>query len=126
MKNEHELQRGVEEGNASNDIDSRAYEIVFDAVKKEPGYTLKAGFADRVMELAARQASGSATAEFIWMGIGVFLLFIAMIVALANITFTADFGFLSAMSSYAGLFVFGAIFIAMLHFIDRRFIRRVA
>jgi hypothetical protein len=124
MKNEEELQRSVEQGNVNNDIDSKAYEVVFDALKQEPNYTLKSGFADRVMELAARQSSGSASTEFIWLGVGVFLLIVAMIVVMTKITMPTDFGFLSAMSSYAGLFVFGILFIALLHFIDRRFIQQ--
>jgi hypothetical protein len=124
MKNEDELQRSVEQGNANMDIDSKAYEVVFDALKQEPNYTLKSDFADRVMELASRQASGSASTEFIWLGVGVFLLVVALIVAMTQITMPQDFGFLSTMSSYSGLFVFGILFIGFLHFIDRRFIQQ--
>jgi hypothetical protein len=124
MMNEEELQHRVERGGVGKDIDSKAYEVVFDALKKEPNYTLSSKFADRVVEIAAKNRSGSVSTEFIWLGVGVFLLIIAMIVALTKITMPSDFGFLSAMSSYGGLFVFGIFFIGLLQFIDRRFIQQ--
>jgi hypothetical protein len=124
MMNEEELQHNVEGGSVGNDIDSKAYEVVFDALKKEPDYMLSSKFADRVVEIAAKDRSGSVSTEFIWLGVGVFLLIIAMIVVLTKITMPSDFGFLSAMSSYGGLFVFGILFIGLLHFIDRRFIQQ--
>lgn len=123
MKNEDELQRSVEEGNVSNDIDAKTYEIVFEGLKKDPNYKLTSGFADRVIELAARQSSGSASTEFIWLGVGIFLLIVAFIVAMTKITLPSDFGFLSTMSSYVGLVIFGIIFIGLLNFIDRKFIQ---
>jgi hypothetical protein len=124
MMNEEELQHNVERGGVGNDIDSKAYEVVFDALKKEPDYILSSKFADRVVEIATKNRSGSVSTEFIWLGVGVFLLIIAMIIVLTKITMPSDFGFLSAMSSYGGLFVFGIFFIGLLHFIDRRFIQQ--
>jgi hypothetical protein len=124
MKDEDELQHSVERGTVNNDIDAKAYEVVFDALKKEPDYTLSSKFADRVVEIAAKRRSDSASTEFIWLGVGVFLLLIAMIVVMTKITMPSDFGFLSGMSSYGGLFVFGILFIGLLHFIDRRFIQQ--
>ncbi len=123
MINEHELQRNVEQGKVANDIDAKAYEVVFDALKKEPDYRLPSGFADRVVKIAAQRSSGSASTEFIWLGIGVFLLIVAMIIVMTKITLPSDFGFLSTMSSYAGLFIFGIVFIGALQFIDRKFIQ---
>jgi hypothetical protein len=123
MMNEEELQHSVERGTINNDIDSKAYEVVFDALKKEPNYTLSTKFADRVVEIAAENRSGSASTEFIWLGVGIFLLIIAMVVVLTKITMPSDFGFLSAMGSYSGLFVFGILFIGVLNFIDRKFIQ---
>jgi hypothetical protein len=122
--NEEELQHNVERGNINNDIDSKTYEVVFDALKQEPPYTLSSKFADRVVEIAAKNRSGSASTEFVWLGVGIFLLIIAVIVVLTKITMPSDFGFLSAMSSYGGLFVFGILFIGLLNFIDRRFIQQ--
>lgn len=124
MKNEDELQRSVEQGDVASDMDSKAYEIVFQALKKEPETKLSPNFSDRIVEIAARRSSGSASKEFIWLGLGVFLLIVAMIVVMTKITMPKDFGFLSSMSSYAGLFVFGLIFIAFLNYLDRRFIHQ--
>jgi hypothetical protein len=124
MMNEEELQHGVERGSVANSFDSKAYEVVFDALKQEPDYALSSKFADRVVEIAAGNRSGSASTEFIWLGVGIFLLIIAMVVVLTKITMPSDFGFLSAMSSYGGLFVFGILFIGLLHFIDRKFIQQ--
>lgn len=124
MINEDELQRNVEQGKVANDIDAKAYEVVFDALKKEPDYRLSSGFADRVVNIAAQRRSGSASTEFVWLGIGVFMLVIAMIIVMTKITLPSDLGFLSTMSSYGGLFVFGIVFIGALQLIDRKFIRQ--
>jgi hypothetical protein len=54
---------------------------------------------------------------------GIVLLIIVMIVAIAFTGFKISAGFLSGISAYKGLFVFGAIFILVLHWLDRKFVR---
>ena len=57
-----------------------------------------------------------------WLGTGMFSLFITLIVAIAMSGFKLNFGFLKNMSGYAGLFVFGAVLILVLNQLDKYFI----
>lgn len=123
--NDEELQNSAEKGHHTDEVDSRAYKLVFDALRKEPEYRLRPSFADRVVKIAQGKQKGSSS-EFFWFGLGIFFLLIAFVTAIVMTGFKLDLGFLSGVSSYYGLFVFGAFFIGLLSWIDKRFIRRRA
>jgi hypothetical protein len=119
---DEQLQSDAEKGLPTDEMDSKAYRLVFAALRKEPEYRMSSSFADRVVSKIQEKQKGSSS-EFFWFGLGIVLLLIAFVVAIAMTGFKIDLGFLSGMSSYYRLFIFGAVFAGFLSWIDRRFIQ---
>jgi hypothetical protein len=121
--NDEELQRDAEHDRYPDEMDSRAYKFVFDALRKEPDYKLSPAFADRVVKVAQGKQKGFSS-EILWIGLGVFLLLIAFVVTIVMTGFKLNLGLFSGMSSYYGLFIFGSLFIGLLNFIDKKMLRK--
>ena len=120
---DEELQRNIEKGHRIDDsLDSRAYQKVFDALKKEP-YYLPSHFADRVM--LRIDAQGSLSKDYFWFGLGLVTLIARACVAALLANFKLDFGTFKFNSGYPGLFLFGVTFIALIHYVDKRFLSRM-
>jgi hypothetical protein len=120
---EEELQRSVEKGKVPQSADGYAYSKLFSVLAKDPGYLLPSSFADTVIERIKLQHHTFGTVEKVFICTGFFLLLLSLAVAIALTGFTLHPGFLAALSEYAGVLVFGCIFIALLHFIDKQFVR---
>lgn len=123
---EEELQRNLETGKnpEGDELDVKAYQTVFNALKREPEFTLSSSFADKVVGLAMRkQNSRSTFREYFWFGLGIFVMLIAFVVAIMLTEFKFDMGFLNGLSSFKGLIIFGIFFIGLLHWLDKKLIR---
>ncbi len=119
-----ELQSKVEKGDRADDtLDSRAYQRVFDALKKEP-YHLPLRFADRVMDRI--EAKGNLSKDYFWFGLGLLVFVVGAVVAavLSNFKLNSGFGTFKFISGYPALFLFGLTFIALIHYIDKRFLSK--
>jgi hypothetical protein len=123
---EEELQRNLEAGKnlEGDELDVKAYQSVFNALKHEPEFTLSSSFADKVVGMAVKkQQSKSTFREYFWFGFGFFLMLVAFVVAIVLTEFKLNMGFLNGLSSYKGVIIFGIFFIAILHLLDKRLIR---
>jgi len=123
---EEELQRNLEAGKnpEADELDVKAYQSVFNALKQEPEFTLSSSFADKVVGMAVKkQQSKSTLREYFWFGFGFFLMLIAFVVAIVLTEFKFDMGFLNGLSSFKGLIIFGIFFIGLLHWLDKKLIR---
>ena len=123
---EEELQKNLEAGKNPQDdeLDVKAYQTVFNALKQEPEFTLSPSFADKVMQrVIDKQNSKSTFREYFWFGLGIFVMFIASAVAVLMTDFKLDMGFLKGLSSFKGLISFGIFFIGLLHWLDKKLIR---
>jgi hypothetical protein len=123
---DEELQKQFDEGNFSADgVDAQAYQKVFDALKREPEYTLPVYFADRLVTLIeSKEKVKEISSDKFWLGLGLFSLVISLIVALALTNFKLSFGAFRFFAGYPGLVVFGIAFILVLNWIDKRIIRK--
>lgn len=127
MKYEEELQKNIEAGihPDHDDLNARAYQQVFQSLKRTPDFELPFPFADRVVRLVeSKHQAKSTTREYFWLGLGIFFLLIALIAAIAMTEFKFDVGFLRGMSSYGGIVIFGAAFITLLHWLDKKLINK--
>lgn len=96
----------------------RIENAVFNALNKEPGFELHAGFADRVVAMAERKvAVKEAKRDRWWLGLGIFSMVIAFIYAAVAVDFSLKTG--TFFSGYSGLVIFGLFFITALHFVDK-------
>ena len=122
MISDEDLQKSIESGNKNleDHPDARAYQEVFARLKKEPDSYLSPGFADKVIARIGEQQRRSTSRDFYWLAVGVFLLTVAMIVAIAFSGFKPGLGFLKGISAYAGVFVFGVAFILFLNRLDKK------
>lgn len=122
MNLEEQLQHQIENGlvNDSNE-DSRAYQRVFDALKKEPDFHVSLPFADRVVALIEKKDEKR---DYFWMAAGIFLIVVTLIVSLvlAKVRWTA--GVFSFLSGYSGLIIFGIAFILLLQWVDKKIIHK--
>jgi hypothetical protein len=122
------LQKSIEEGKSfKDDADARAYQHVFRALQNDPGYDLSLAFAENVMQKAAVNRRRESANDFIWFGIGIFLLVIAFIVALiislVFIGFKPSLGFLGGLSAYKGLIVVAIVMIVIFSKLEKRLMR---
>ena len=117
---DEDLQSNIEKGNRVDDtLDSRAYQKVFDALKKEP-YQLPFHFADGVIK--RMEAQGDLSKDYFWFGLGLFVFIAGAVVAAVLANFRLNFGALKFISEYTGLTLFGLAFIALIHYIDKKFL----
>jgi len=123
MKNsEEQIQHQIEngEGIISNE-DVRAYQLVFDVLKKEPDFHVSLPFADKVIAIIEKRDEKR---DYWWLAIGILFTVIALIVAIAltNVTWTT--GIFTFLSGNFGLIAFGLAFVLFLHWLDKRLVRK--
>lgn len=121
MKDEH-LQSEIEKsGEAGDSLDAHAYKRVFDALRKEPDFSLPANFADRVVQ--AVSATKESSRDTLWLVLGITLFIAAATIAIVLTGFRPDVGVFRFLAGYPGLIVFGLAFILSLQWVDRRLVR---
>jgi hypothetical protein len=126
MKDE-DLQHKIEQGDAlDTSVEVEAYRKVFSSLQREPDFTLHSSFEDLVIQrIAAKHAMESSRDGWWFLG-GILLFIIGLVVAIVLIDFKPDVGVYSFLKGYPGLVIFAFVFILILNFIDRKFIRNVS
>lgn len=122
MSTDDKLQKAFEQNLSpqGDDLDVKAYSQVFAALNKEPSFQLSPGFADRVMKKILELQRRDKRRDLWWLIIGFVLILIGFIWAIIFTGFNFDLGFLKAMSSYSGLFIFGVLFVLVLQWLDKK------
>lgn len=118
---EEELQHQIENGIVNESDDARAYQRVFDALKKEPDFHVSLPFADRVLAIIEKKEEKR---DYWWMAVGIFLTVIALIVSLVLTSAHWTAGAFTFLSGYPGLVAFGISFILLLQWVDKKVIRK--
>lgn len=122
---EEELQKSIEEGQTPDGegLDVRAYQEIFHALKKDPGYGLPSNFADRVIDLVMEKRESGFSTDLFWFGAGIFFMTISFLAAIFFTGFRLDLGFLNVMADYKGLVIFAIFFIVFLNWLDKRLVK---
>jgi hypothetical protein len=118
---EEELQNQIENGLINESDDARAYQRVFDALKKEPDFHVSLPFADRILAIIEKKEEKR---DYWWMAAGIFLSVIALIVSLVLTSAHWTAGAFTFLSSYPGLVAFGIAFILLLHWVDKKMLKK--
>lgn len=123
---EEELQNNIERGHHGDgeEMDAKVYRQVFDALKKDPGYSLPPRFAEKVIAKIAARQKKEQLRDYFWFAAGLFLFLVAAVVTLVVTGFRLDFGFLQTMADYKGLALFGLLFVVFLNWLDKRLVRQ--
>src|SRR5687767_6282543 len=121
---EEELQKNLEAGKTpqGDDLDIRAYQQVFQALTKMPETKLSRNFSDRIVTKVLEKRKRDASRDMFWLSGGIFFLAVAFAVAVVITGFKLEWGFLKQISGYAGVFIFGAVFIGLLSWLDKRLV----
>jgi hypothetical protein len=119
---EEELQNQIEKGllNESSE-DARAYQFLFDTIKKEPGFHVSLPFADRVVAMIEKKEEKH---DYFWLATGIFFIVVTLLVSLALAKINWTTGIFTFISGYSGLIVFGIVFILLLQWIDKKVIKK--
>jgi hypothetical protein len=124
---DEELQSKIEAGGLQNSFqDAEAYHKVFSALHREVEFTLSPSFTERVIQKIEVQKKKEASREQWWFFGGLLVFLIGFIFALVQVQFTPNVGIYTFITGYKGLIVFGVVFILVLNYIDRKFIRPVS
>jgi hypothetical protein len=118
---DEEIQKEVELGNIPLNGDARVYRKVFDMLRREPGYLLPGSFADRVTK---RIIAAHSSKDIYWLYAGVVGCAIAMVVAVVLTKPKFSVGAFRFISGYPGLIVFGIVFVLVLQWVDRKYVRK--
>jgi hypothetical protein len=124
MKNDDWKKQLQAEGLAENDADAGVYKTVFNALEREPDYSLPTQFADSVMVKINLRHQKSSSADSIFLAIGITLLLIVAIVGAALSGFSPDWGIYKFFSNYLWLIIFGGVLVAIINWVDHRIVRR--
>lgn len=122
---DEELQNQIEKGLAIDGEDASAYKKIFSALKKEPSFVLPASFSDAIVKRIEMEKPQTST-DNLWLGLGISGFVIAAIITIILTGFNPGAGAFKFLSGYAGLFAFGIVFILLLNFFDKKFIRPLA
>jgi hypothetical protein len=115
---DEELQHNIERSLVSgSDKDTRAYRLVFEALRQEPEFRLSSKFSDSVLQ---RMETAEGRSQYYWFAFVILGFVVAAGVAIALTDFRPDFGFLKHISKFTGLFVFGAAFVVLLQWVDKK------
>lgn len=125
---DEELQKKFEMSQAPDEDtgDAMAYRHVFRALNAEPSSSLPSDFADRVVKALIQKQTVETRREMWWFGFGIFMLVVALAVAVGYTGFKMDLGFLKKMSAYSGIFVFGVAFVLALNFLEKKVLKQKA
>ncbi|HRI77903.1 MAG TPA: hypothetical protein PLR06_00075 [Cyclobacteriaceae bacterium] len=123
---EEEIQNKIENGWVGEGPDAKAYQRIFDVLKKEPDFQLPADFADSVIAKWQPAQITSSSREIFWIFIGVAAFTIVLGIAVVLTEFTLNFGALKFLSDHSGLMIFGIVFVLTLQWIDKRFVKRTS
>ena len=122
MKAEEDLQNKIEQGLTSNaSIDGEAYQYVFKSLKREPTFHVSISFADRVVSMLDKKEERR---DYWWMAAGIFLSIIALILTFVIVKAELTTGVFTFLSGYQGLIIFGVAFILLLHWVDKKVIKK--
>ena len=126
--NDEDLQREFEGGRKPNadGLDAKAYEEVFRALGRDPGYHVSSGFAEQVVARLVVRQQAKQSKDYFWFAAGLLFLLITSVATIMMTGFRLDFGFLNVMSDYKGLAVFAITFVLLLNWLDKRVIRKDA
>lgn len=119
---DEELQRLAEAGELKgNNPDSKAYIKVFDALSKEPSFSLPSSFAQNVIQkIAALEAKRETRRDILWLVAGVVTFGITTIVCVVLTGFKFDSGAFTFLKNYGGLAFFGLALAVLFQVLEKK------
>jgi hypothetical protein len=93
---------------------------------REPDFQLPTSFANRLVNMIDAKQKAGRQWEIFWIAFAGFLFVVAVGVSVYITGFKPSFSAFPFLNNYAGLIVFGVLFIGLLNWVEKRFLRRTA
>jgi hypothetical protein len=90
---------------------------------REPDFQLPSAFADRMVSMIAAKQQTSRKWEIFWIAFTGFLFVVAVGISVYLTGFKPSFNAFPFLNNYAGLIVFGVVFIGLLNWLEKKFLR---
>jgi hypothetical protein len=94
------------------------------ALKKEVNFRLPENFSDKIVNRIMERAQRESRWELAGIITAAILIIAAFVVTLYYTDFKFSFGALTFLGEHVGLIAFGIVFIALLHFFDKKIVRK--
>jgi len=125
---DEEIQKLIEQGNTSlNTSDAKAYEQIFAVLSKEPSFNSSAGLINKIMLRVEAKRKRAERLDMVYLFTGIFSIIMLAAAALVYLDIKLDINlnlsFLNIFSDYTGLIVIGGLMIALIQFLDKKFVR---
>lgn len=119
---EEELQRSIEKGLVpkGDELDVRIYQDLFKSLSKPPVINIPANFADRVLAKVIERKVQRSSRDFVWLGVGVFLLVSVAVIGFAYSGLKIEISNLKQLAGIGGLVLFAIAFCGFLNIIDKK------
>jgi uncharacterized membrane protein YhdT len=91
---------------------------------REPDFQLPTSFANRLVQMIDAKQKTASQWEIFWIAFAGFLFLVAVGVSIYLTGFKPSFSAFPFLNNYAGLIVFGVLFIGLLNWVERRFLRK--
>ncbi len=102
-------------------------QAVFNSLKAQPRFELPAGFADRIVAMVEQKIALRETRrDRWWLVSGILSLVIALGYVVTKVSFKPEVGVFKFLSGYAGLVIFGIIFVIALHLVDKFLLKKIS
>ena len=94
------------------------------ALTREPDFQLPTGFANQLVSMIEVKQKSARSREVYWIAFAGFLFIVAIGVSVYLTGFRPSFNAFPFLNNYAGLIVFGVLFIGLLNWVEKRFLRK--
>ncbi|MEQ9592501.1 MAG: hypothetical protein RLN86_07885 [Cyclobacteriaceae bacterium] len=122
------LQESIERDRTgtTNGPDALAYKIVFNALEKQPSFSLHPSFAEKIIQKIKDAKEGqSHRRDLIWLGVGLcaFIMASIFVILVTNLKFTL--GVFTFLSNYGGLVFFAIVLVGVLQLVEKILLKRI-
>jgi hypothetical protein len=91
---------------------------------REPDFQLPLSFANRLVSMIEEKQKSASSREVYWIAFAGFLFVVAVGLSVYLTGFKPSFSAFPFLNNYAGLIVFGVLFIGLLNWVEKRYLRK--
>jgi uncharacterized membrane protein len=125
---EEDIQHALESGSTplGNGREIAAYKAVFSSLSKLPELKTSSDIESIVLARIIKRRQQQSRRDYIWLSLGIFLLFIACIIAVAFSGVKMHTSFLTRIPDVTGIVIFGIVFVVALNRLDKKLVLKDA
>lgn len=121
-KEDEHIQHAMESGSepAGDRLEIAAYHEVFRRLANQPELKITSDLESIVLARIIKRRQQQSRRDYIWLGIGIFSLLLACLIALVFSNFKLPSAMFSRIPSITGVIIFGIVFVLLLNGLDKK------